>query len=238
VSDFESIAAQAARLGYSLQCCLATDQMRGIVQLPEHFDHVWVLCNVGDTVQRRWLGDQSPEERAAAYAQWPSETSGPLDEFCRSELSGLLADTVHEFLFPLPRRAPTPPLVALLDRLGLYRSSPIMSSLHGRFGSWWAVRAVIALRGPVVTAPQASLESDPCVGCPAPCVSACPSGAVTRDGWRWDRCAAERCSDGSDCADRCLARLVCPAGEPFRYSDPVVRYHYLASLPSLCAAQR
>jgi len=233
VSESGGTAAQAAQLGYSLQARVAMDRVRDIVTVPGHFDVLWVLCNADDQVQRRWLRGRSLGKRSTPTAARSPHTRGLLDAFCREELSRLLGERRHHFVFPVFGSEAFPPLVALLRRLGLYRPSPIMSTLHHRFGSWWAVRAVIALSGYLEPYPEPGLGLDPCLRCSAPCTAACPSGAVTREGWQWERCAAERCSDNSPCSDQCLARLVCPAGEESRYADSVIRYHYSASLPSL-----
>ncbi len=230
MSEIAHIARHAAQMGYGIQAWLAAADVQDLMSLAEPFDHVWLVCSVGDTVQRRWLGHRDPELLALATAR---HERGGLDEHCRRELREMLGTLPHEFLFPESRHQTRAPLVALLGRAGLLRPSPIMSSLHRRYGSWWAVRAALAVGCETPPIRNTGLGPDPCIDCPAPCIDACPADAVARAGWDWHACAEHRVREHSACADRCFARSACPIGTEHRYSEPVARYHYLASLPSV-----
>jgi len=233
MSRFDDIRARAAELGYAQQAVIAMP-MAIAAQAPDA-ERLWVVCSVGDAVQRRFLAGRDPALCLALEAETPPDSAGPLDDFCRAELAALLGDMPHGFLFPHPRRQAPLPLLAVLEAAGWQRASPVMSSLHARHGSFWAVRAVVALRAehaPAIVAP--SLGDDPCLGCAAPCVEACPGGAVSaREGWRLEACAAERLLPRSPCATHCLSRLACPVGEGYRYDDAVLTYHGGVSLRAL-----
>lgn len=99
-------------------------------------------------------------------------------------------------------------------------------------GPWWA------LRGALLTAldlpPDAPRGESPCPACPAPCVGACPAGAVHRAGLDWPACVDFRLG-GDTCAATCHARLACPVGAPLRYDAEAIAHHYTASLAELRA---
>lgn len=233
--NLSSVIGVAARLGYRLQATVAADALTGHLpsSLPPAFRTLWIVCSTGDQVQGRWLGDRDPEEMMAVNVRAEPDSAGPLDDFCRSELVSLLGDRPHAVLFPSDRNARHWPLLPVLRAAGLLRPSPIMNSLHHRYGGWWAVRAVIALTEQAAIACLDDLGDSPCLSCDAPCVDACPGDAVHRKGWVFDACAMQRLREDSPCAYRCPARLACPAGAGFRYNDRVLHYHYGVSLQTL-----
>ncbi len=231
MSGLVTLRSRARELGYGLQALLP---LPGWIEAPG-CTRLWLVCSTGDAVQRRWLAGRTVAACLAEEAATPAETSaGPLDDFCRAELATLLDGLAYRFLFPHPYAELPFPLLKLLGELGWLRPSPLMNTLHAHIGSWWAVRAVVALAGndeaPVETT---TLGADPCLGCAAPCISACPGGAVSRAGWRFEACAAQRLAPASPCAATCPARLACPAGAPLRYGSDVLAYHYGVSLRTL-----
>lgn len=102
--------------------------------------------------------------------------------------------------------------------------------IHPSHGLWLGLRAACFTTDSIPpTGPRAG--SGPCEGCPAPCVSACPAGAVS-DGplgpagaWDVQRCAHFHQSS-SQCERTCHSRVACPEGAPHRYSDAQRAYHY------------
>ena len=230
-----SIYAAATRLGYRLQKTVSAYAVADHLPagLPPELKTLWIVCNTGDQVQVRWLGERDPRDLMAANRRAGPESAGPLDDFCRSELVALLGNIPHAVLFPSTRSEPLFLLMPVLRAAGLLRPSPIMNSLHHHYGSWWAVRAVIALQTQATSNRSDELGESPCLQCDAPCADACPGGAVNRVGWDFDACARQRLRVNSSCADCCPARLACPAGAAFQYDDRVLRYHYDTSRESL-----
>lgn len=227
---FAAIRRQAAALGYGLQAMLPAAAM----PLPAVAPHtaLWLVCNTGDAVQRRWRGERAVGTLLADNAAASLEACGPLDDHCRAELVALLGALPHRVLYPQPARAAPLPLLAVLAAAGWLRPGPFMNTLHARYGSWWAVRALIALDATPDPAPD-PLGDAPCTGCEAPCVTACPAAAVTMSGWDALRCLPERSAAGSPCANRCPAREICPAGRDWRYEPATIAYHYGASQQTL-----
>lgn len=106
-------------------------------------------------------------------------------------------------------------------------SAPFGMTIDPRFGPWFVWRGAIltALDWPPSPMPQAPA----CEACPAPCVAACPSGAVALSGFLWETCADFRLN-APTCRETCLARIACPVGSRYRYRPEQIRYHYGASL--------
>ena len=50
---------------------------------------------------------------------------------------------------------------------------------------------------------------------------------------RLNACLDHRLQPASSCQDRCLARNACPVGEPYRYGDEQIAYHYLQSMRAI-----
>lgn len=228
--EFAALQARARALGYGLQTVLAADCCP---ELAHGFSAIWLLANTGDAVQQRWLAGESVAHKLQQDAHSAPHSAGPLDDFCRAELGTLLATQAHHWLFPQPYGEPLAPLVKWLQAAGWWQPGPFMNSLHPRYGSWWAVRAVIALDA-APSGAQPAFTAQPCLDCPAPCVNACPAQAVAYSrAWDWQRCGQYRLAQDSACTSDCLARLACPLGAEWRYHAAVREYHYRASLPSL-----
>jgi hypothetical protein len=113
---------------------------------------------------------------------------------------------------------------------GLGTPSMLGLVMHETYGLWLGLRAacftVEAL--PTSRPPPESA----CLRCPAPCVVACPAGAIDqakvgtgRPGWKVDVCAQWNVQT-TDCASTCVARDVCPEGMGHRYSALQRQYHY------------
>ena len=92
------------------------------------------------------------------------------------------------------------------------------------FGPWMGLRAACFTTEALPQTPPAAGDG-PCPGCPAPCITACPATAVSREGWDVKRCSNHH-FDTTDCAEKCDARRACPEGEAHRYGDVQTRYHY------------
>jgi hypothetical protein len=106
---------------------------------------------------------------------------------------------------------------------GLGHPSRLGLLLHPTFGPWLALRAAcftldpLPLTGPLTAAP-------PCEGCPAPCTSACPVGAIGPGGWSFAPCVGFQERD-TTCHGGCLARAACVVGREHAYGARQHRYH-------------
>lgn len=129
-----------------------------------------------------WLADYAQDSYAAG-------TDGDLAGYLNPYRAGLS--------FPFQR-------VAMAAGLGVRGLNHVV--LHRDWGPWFSLLGALVLTEEVpITTPDAW---DPCTGCPAPCLRACPGSAVTRAGFDGHRCIETKLS-GGPCLHACLARHAC-----------------------------
>lgn len=112
--------------------------------------------------------------------------------------------------------------------------SPLGLLIHSAFGPWWSVRALILTTwapDPTRVRVSSPIAADlvSCQDCPAPCIDACPAGAVQRTGFDLSACGAKRLED-EPCAGHCAARRACIVGPAHAYPERVVAHYAAASL--------
>jgi ferredoxin len=155
-------------------------------------------------------------------------TRAVVDEATRAALAPL--GVAHATYFPF-MGASAGGVVIPFQRLGraagLAATSPLGLQIHPTYGAWWAYRALLVVDAEL---PRGAPLSDACAGCPAPCVTACPAGAVRRAGFDVPACHARRRADEA-CHLSCAARLACIRGPEHRYSDAQLAFHMAASRP-------
>lgn len=121
--------------------------------------------------------------------------------------------------------------VALGEAAGLGSRSRLGLLIHPEFGPWLAIRALLLVeRALEPTGPDAGFA--PCSGCPAPCESACPGGAVGGAGFDLQRCVATTRLEAS-CRSGCAARRACVVGPGHRYDPDAEAHHRGAALVHL-----
>ena len=160
----------------------------------------------------------------------------PFDEISialtKQFLRNYLANPPAHFIYPttdIPL-----PLQQLGTLAGWHHPSPLGVGINGVYGLWFAYRAAVLTTDIVAPTPPMTAAS-PCECCTKrPCVGACPAQAVGHAGdFQADACFAQRLIANSSCAERCLARLVCPYFREHQYTNEQVRYHYRLSLATL-----
>lgn len=165
----------------------------------------------------------------------PDPAENPLDrasEQAGEALCALLRAVDPDAVAAYPFRHPRQLLgfQRLLAAAPWMASAPFGVAVAPEIGPWWALRAVLLTRLEADAAPPTG--ESPCAACPAPCVAACPAGAVHTAGFAWEACADYRLAE-APCRETCLARLACPVGTAYRYDADALRHHYRASLREL-----
>ena len=150
----------------------------------------------------------------------------PLDAFVRRQVA--FADAalgpVHRRWFFASANADVHLDFRLLaDLAGLGGRSRLGLLLNPDYGVWLGLRAACFIAAPVPF--SAPAVADPCVGCPAPCLDACPGEAFLAGHWNVDRCSAFH-AVSTRCASSCDARRACPVAPHARYGDDEFLYHY------------
>ena len=154
-----------------------------------------------------------------------------LDRWSRrvvSRLARSLGGAAH-FPFGGP---PWLPFIRWAQRAGPVYPSPIGPLVHPDFGLWHAYRGAIAFRERLVL-PLRDVRASPCESCAdRPCLSSCPTGAFSPNGYDVEACVAHiEIAAGLPCLDGgCLARHACPVGRETAYDAPQAAFHMRAFL--------
>ena len=172
----------------------------------------------------RWL-----EERPERLVDLPH----PLDTFVAAQLAALdpegWAGTPGRRWAPCAAGGPAVDFRRLAMDAGLGWISRTGLLLNPEHGLWLGLRA--ALFTTAWLPPTGPLPGDgPCAGCAAPCLGACPGGAMTRpptpgnpSEWEWRACRDFRVDQ--PCRVRCDVRNACPEGAASRYPTLAQHYH-------------
>ena len=134
----------------------------------------------------------------------------PLDRWSRRVVGGLAgamgASALHPFGGP-----PHQPFIAWALRSGRAWASPVGLLVHDTAGLFVSYRGALAFAARIEL-PAAGRR--PCDGCSAPCLGACPAGALTGAGYDVAACHAYLdTGPGAACMGRgCAVRRACPVG--------------------------
>ncbi|MEM7178607.1 MAG: ferredoxin [Pseudomonadota bacterium] len=136
----------------------------------------------------------------------------PLDRWSERVLSAIAHELGATACFPFGG-PPWQPFIRWAVRGEGARPSPVTMQVSPSRGLWMSYRGALGFPS-VQDLPPTATEA-PCIGCPAPCLTACPVGAFSDAGYDVPRCTAHvRSEAGGACRTGCLVRVACPAGTP------------------------
>jgi hypothetical protein len=155
----------------------------------------------------------------------------PMDRWTAEMLDPIAARMGARALYPSDG-PPYHPFQRWAARAEPVAVSPLRIFIHPTYGLWHAYRAAFVFGEEVALTPPVATPS-PCPTCAGqPCLSTCPVGAFTRDGFDDKSCARHVDGPhGADCRDNgCLARRACPVGQDFAYPPAQMAFHMEAFL--------
>lgn len=167
----------------------------------------------------------------AAFRSAPEAGDGrpdPLDRWTRRVIGALAERLGATPLYPFggPTWYPFQRWAARGE--GAVRSPVAMQATAAR-GLWASWRGALGFAARVPL-PGAVLPN-PCLGCPAPCLTACPAGAFAAGGYDVPACVNHVLGQsGSACRDGCLVRRSCPAGAAVALPAEQRAFHMAAFL--------
>lgn len=191
-----------------------------------------------DTATLVLLGPAIPAmwECFAAGPEYSDGAPNPLDRWSRRVI-GALAERLGataQFPFGGP---PYAPFLRWARRGEGARPSPVGMLVSQSRGLWMSYRGALAFRETLTLPPVR--HANPCLGCPAPCLAACPVGALG-GGTAYDipACTAHVAGpDGNRCRETgCLVRHACPAGADAALPEAQSRFHMTAFLSAHTAS--
>ena len=134
--------------------------------------------------------------------------------------------------YPFAHARQLVPFRALTRGLPDQQLLPFGVAVDRRFGPWFAWRAVLLT---VLELPTEGLDAGVvCAECAAPCVPACPAGAVHKAGFDLATCTDFRAA-APTCRESCRSRLACPVAPEQRYGAEQMAFHYRASMATILA---
>ncbi len=163
-------------------------------------------------------------ERFAVACPTPTGRN-PLEDWLAPIVRGIAEGLGGQAVLPKDG-PPYPPMQRWAKRAEPAYSSPIGILIHPEYGLWHAYRGAMLFPERHAFTPRRDLPS-PCESCAErACLSSCPVGAFSTEGYDVPACVA-RLNDetGADCRDGCLARRACPIGRAWRYPIPASQFH-------------
>ncbi len=169
------------------------------------------------------LGPREPGfwPHLTAQPEWDGAPD-PVDRWSRRVIGRIACDLGAKALFPFGG-PPWHPFYRWALRSGRTFESPVRLLVHDRQGLLVSFRGALALKEEVAVAPG----TNPCAGCAAPCLAACPAGALGPAGYDLPRChawldtpAGEACLSGG-----CLVRRACPVSATYARMPEQSAYH-------------
>lgn len=146
-----------------------------------------------------------------AEAEWQDGQPDPVDRWSRRVIGRMACDLGAKALFPFGG-PPWHPFYQWALRTGAVWESPVRLLVHHAQGLFVSFRGALALKEPLdlpVPPPR------PCDACAAPCLHACPVGALDGAGYNVPRCHVFLDTGaGTDCmTGGCVVRRACPVSQ-------------------------
>ena len=167
----------------------------------------------------------------AAFRAAPEAGDGrpdPLDRWSRRVIDAIAARLGTAALYPFGG-PPWHPFQAWAARAEGAVASPVAMQASPTRGLWASWRGALGFGGRLVLGPPPG--PSPCLGCPAPCLTACPVDAFAGGAYDVPRCVAHVTSPaGSACRTGCLVRAACPAGAGVSLPSEQRAFHMAAFL--------
>jgi hypothetical protein len=222
----QTIAELLAPIGLVLRGGFHAVAADGVPALPDGaaVSTVLMIGNVGTS-------DGDPMWRAFTASRHRFTGANPLDDWTRSVIDPLAHRLGAAALYPFGG-PPHLPFQRWAMRAEDVFPSPLGILVHREYGLWHGYRAALAF-AERLDMPRRDRAPSPCATCASkPCLSGCPVGAFTPDGYEVARCAAHVESPaGADCRGRgCHARLACPVAPQRAPAPDQARFHMEAFL--------
>jgi hypothetical protein len=226
IAELSELAAALQRHGMLIRggFALTEDDERGLALFPD------LAARIRDRTLVL-IGNAGPALYDAFFAAGQATGDNPLDDWTRRLVLPIAERFGARAAFPSDG-PPWLPFQRWAMRAEGVKASPLGVLIHPRFGLWHAYRAALVFDR-ALDLPSAPIPAHPCDTCvEKPCLTACPVGAVTAQGYAVDNCAGHVGSrDGQACRSiGCLARRACPVGIEHFYPDRAMAFHMAAFL--------
>ena len=169
------------------------------------------------------IGPKEPGfwQHLTAQPEWDGAPD-PVDRWSRRVIGQLACDIGAKALFPFGG-PPYHPFYQWALRTGRVWDSPVRLLVHAGQGLMVSFRGALALKEHITVPPAAT---KPCADCTAPCLAACPAGALGETGYDVPACRAYLSAGDRDCMKAgCLVRRACPVTQAYARMPEQSAYH-------------
>jgi epoxyqueuosine reductase len=169
------------------------------------------------------LGPKEPGFWAHLQAEPEWGGPDPVDRWSRRVIGRIACDLKGKALFPFGG-PPYHPFYQWALRTGRVWDSPVRLLVHAGQGLMVSFRGALALKDAVAVPPPVAR---PCEACAAPCLTACPAGALTGAGYDVPLCHGWLGRfEGAECmGGGCLVRRACPVSQSYARLPEQSAYH-------------
>jgi len=172
------------------------------------------------------LGPDEPGfwAHVSAAPEFADGAPHPLDRWSLRVIGGLAVRFGARAAFPFAG-SPPPPFIRWAVASGRAFVSPVGLLVHDTAGLLVSYRGALALPDRLDLPPVPA--GPPCDGCPAPCLTACPVGALGARGYDLAACHAYLdTAPGADCLNRgCAVRRACPVSAGHARAEAQSAHH-------------
>ncbi len=186
---------------------------RSDANLPEGVETLLLLAPDGP---RFW-------SEIVASPEYADGRPDPIDRWSRRVIDALAEGLGARAYYPFGATPPHP-FFSWALATGQIFSSPVGWLVHPRAGLWLSFRGALGFAQRVDLPPPVT---SPCTGCPQPCVTACPVGALTDKGYDLPACHAYLDTpEGAQCMGQgCAVRAACPVSQAHGRDPAQSAYH-------------
>ena len=205
----------------------ASLQPHGLIARGGFFDDSRSIVLVGSAGSAFWPAFKASPE-------YSDGRENPLDRWSERIGNDIAAMFGAECVFPFGE-APYHPFLRWSQRAEPVLPSALGILIHPEFGLWHAYRFALLLPAPLAVDSDIVAAERACDSCAGkPCLSACPVGAFSTDGYDVEVCYRYLAANpDSDCNTAgCLARRSCPEAAELRYADEHAAFHMSAFVRS------